>query len=225
MQKVFCLAAAAALAGCATQYSEAPLAKNFPTISQQKAQSAAHWQLIAKDASAQIGTVIDKRPVHVPSPAGQEAKSDFNQAFHKQLVAALVNSGHQVMTKPGKGVLNLAVESQLVKFSPGRYQNRHFISATAVTAGIWGVHGLNLYPQTNAVVGSLAVAGLVDWDQWFNSQYAKGETPQHELIVSISLTDDSRIVGAQTSVYYIGDLDRSLYASPKLYPVAVRGGE
>jgi hypothetical protein len=41
-------------AGCATPYSEAPLATNFPTSKQQKLQAAAHWNVIAGDVASRF---------------------------------------------------------------------------------------------------------------------------------------------------------------------------
>ena len=227
MRFILPIAVAASLAGCATPYSEAPPATNFPTVSQQKAQSASHWQRIADDVATRLKPAIGNRAVFATPPGQNE--SEFSRAFHKHLVAALVNSGAQVMTRSGQGILNLVADSQLVAFSPERHQNRRFISATAIGAGLWGMYGLDLYPQTYSILGSLALTGMIDWNQWFNSQFASGPTPRHELIVSLRLSDDMQVLGAQTAVYYISDTDRSLYSPPpppaKAYPaVPVQGG-
>ncbi len=203
------LAATLCLGACATQYSEAPLATNFRTAEQPKLQAASHWGSIAQDVALQLKPSIGISSVYVTPPKDQ---SSFSLAFHNQLISSLVNAGVAVSKTP-RNALGLEVETQLVRFSPERYQNRHFVSATAITGGLWAVHGLSAYPQTNAMIATLGIAGALDWNQWFNQKYAQGETPQHELIVTSSLSDSLQFVGRRTDVYYISDGDSSLYGS------------
>ena len=56
----------AMIAGCATPYSEAPLATNFPSSKQPKLQAAAHWNAIAGDVAKQLADHLkDRQPLYV----------------------------------------------------------------------------------------------------------------------------------------------------------------
>lgn len=137
---------AAMLAGCATPYSEAPLATNFPTTKQEKMQAAAHWNVIAKDVAAQISLKLaEQRPLHVAQPTG---KSAFERAFANQLISSLVADGQTVMKQPA---------------------------------------------------------------DWFRAEFATGDTPQTEIIVTTSVSDGTRYLSRNTSVYYVADSDKALY--------------
>lgn len=117
MRFILAAAVAVGLAGCATPpYSEAPLATNFPTVTQQQARAAGHWRLIADDLVGQVSPAVDGRPVFVVQP--NPASAEFSQAFRQQLVAALATAGSHVAKRPGEGVLNVEVDAQLVH-SPG----------------------------------------------------------------------------------------------------------
>ncbi len=63
--------------------------------------------------------------------------------------------------------------------------------------------------------GSAAILGLVaiDAHKWFQSEFASGETPQHEIIITTTVSDANRYIARDTSVYYVADADRNLYLS------------
>lgn len=210
---------AAMLAGCATPYSEAPLATNFPTSKQEKVQAAAHWNVIAKDVAVQISTKLaEKRPLHVLQPAG---KSSFERAFANQLVSSLVANGNTVMKQPA-GALSVEVDTQVVGFSPNRPQYRHAGTATALMTGVWALH------VGEATVGAAlyATVAAADAYAWFRSEFATGETPQTEIIVTTSVTDGNQYLSRNTSVYYVADTDKALYqAGLPASNIKIRGGE
>lgn len=216
------------LAACGTPpYSEAPVATNFARLPQLKPQSSAHWSLIAKDVVDQLRPTIGNHPVFVRKP---REETEFARVFHAQLISALSVKGVRVSKEPRYGVASVDVDAQLVRFSPGRYQNRHFTSAVAITTGLWALYGLNPSPRTAQVIGTEAIAATIDWDSWFNSHYASGATPQHELVVTASVSNETQILGQRTDVYYIADGDRPLYQLPPPAPppppkMMVTGGD
>lgn len=216
------MAIAAMLAGCATPYSEAPLATNFPTTKQEKMQAAAHWNVIAKDVAAQITSKLaEKRPLHVAQPAG---KSAFERAFSNQLISSLVANGQTVM-KHSAGALSVEVDTQVVGFSANRPQYRHTGTATALTAGIWALH------VGEATAGAVLASAVVAADaySWFRSEFATGETPKTEIIVTTSVSDGNQYLSRNTSVYYVADFDKALYeaagAGLSARNIKVSGGE
>jgi hypothetical protein len=195
-------------AGCATPYSEAPLATNFPTSKQQKLQAAAHWNVIAGDVAKQISSGLkDKRPLFVNQSS---VKTAFDRAFTNDLISALVAEGYIVMRSPA-GALSVDVDTQAVLFAPNRPQYNYAGLATAVTAGVWALRDVSLNTAGKVLGAGVAVAAGVDAYSWFRSEFATGETPQTEIIVTTSVSDASRYLARSTSIYYVADTDRRMY--------------
>ena len=213
---------AAMLAGCATPYSEVPLATNFPTTKQEKVQAAAHWNIIAKDVANQISSKLaERRPLHVTQPAG---KSAFERAFSNQLVSSLVTNGHAVLKQPA-GALSVEVDTQVVGFSPNRPQYRHAGTATALMTGVWALH----VGEATAGAALYATVAAADAYSWFRSEFATGETPKTEIIITTSVSDGNQYLSRNTSVYYVADSDKALYeasgAGLAARNIKVSGGE
>lgn len=214
--------AALLLAGCAAQYSEAPRPTNFSILQQKKLQAASHWELIADDVAEQIKNSVGKDQIlYVSRPANE---TEFTRAFNTQLITSLVNKGIYVSKNGDTRALVIDVDTQLVKFSPNRYQNHRFVSSTAIAAGVMAVHGLNMSGEANAAIGVLGLAAALDWHNWVEREYAGGETPQGELIVTTSATNNVQYVARRTDVYYIADPDSRLYRAPSSKIVKVTGG-
>lgn len=214
------LALTAIVTGCATPHSEVPLATNFPTAKQPKVQAAAHWNTIAVDVASQMSTkLVERRPLHVAQPA---TKSAFDRAFANQLVSALVGSGHTVLKSPA-GALTVEVDTQIVSFSPDRPQYRHAGTATALATGVWALH----VGEATAGAALFATIAAADAYTWFRSEFATGETPKTEIIVTTSVSDNNQYLSRNTSVYYVADSDKALYEAVGLTTrnIKVRGGE
>jgi len=212
IKKIAAVVGAALLAaGCATPYSEAPLATNFATSKQQKLQAASHWNLISRDVASRLSASLPKdAPVYINQ---LDDPTPFERAFNSQLITALVHNGHAVMKSP-EGALRVGLDTQAVPFAADRPQYRDFGSATALGAGVWAIHDLVEYATNGA--GKAAVLGLVAVDayKWFQSEFASGETPQHEIIITTTVSDAKRYIARDTSVYYVADADRNLYLPP-----------
>ncbi len=197
------------LAGCATPYSEAPLATNFPTTKQRKLQAAAHWNVIAGDVAKQISAGLgEKRPLYVNQLS---ARTAFDRAFANQLISALVADGFAVRKDP-VGALSVEVDTQSVRFTADRPMYRYAGAPTALMTGVWALH------SAEATAGAVLYAGVAAADaySWFRSEFATGDTPQTEIIVTVSVSDASQYLARVTNVYYVADADSRIYEPPTL---------
>ena len=209
---------AAFVGGCATPFSEAPLATNFPTTKQQKVQAAGHWNVIAKDVAMRISSgVNDNRPLFVKEAA---TGTDFDSAFADQLISALVEQG-RIVSKVPYGALLVEIKTKAIRFSADRQQYRHFGEATLLAAGVWTLVAVD------ATAGGVVTAAAIGADAFSasKSEFASGATPQTEIIITTSIGDDSRYLAHNTSIYYVADSDRSLYESNPLQTVRILGGD
>ena len=205
---VTAIGAAVLASACATPYSETPLATNFATSKQHKLQAASHWNLISRDVALRLSASLPRDAAVFVNQASEQTA--FERAFTAQLLTALVQAGHPVMKSP-EGALRIGIDTQAIPFSADRLQNRDFGSATALGAGVWAVYDLVEYASNGA--GKAAMLGLValDANKWLQSEFASGETPQHEIIITTTVSDASRYIARDTSVYYVADADRTLY--------------
>jgi hypothetical protein len=212
------------LSGCAVPYSPVPLATNFPTSNQAKAQAAAHWVAITSHIEQQLIGPLQgspNRPLYV-APAQASA---FSQAMTAQLITSLVNDG-KVVAKSPAGALRVDIDTQVVAFAPDRPQYRFSGERSSLAVGAWAITGVQHTVPWMATVGIFGE----DAYAWFRSGFASGATPKTEIIVTISVSDEQRYLARSTSVYYVTDSDRSLYAgapiaaAPAGKTFTVRGG-
>jgi len=198
------------LTSCATSHSEAPLATNFSTAHQLKLQAASHWNTIAKDVAKQISASLkEMHPLYVNQSS---VKTVFDRAFANQLTSALLAEGHTVLKTPA-GALSVEVDTQTIRFSADRPRNTYVgLPAvglpTALAAGVWALRNvqINTIPP---VLGAVAVG--FDAHTWFSSEFASGGTPQTEIIVTTSISDENQYLAHSTSIYYVADSDSRMY--------------
>lgn len=219
-------AATTLLAGCATPYSEAPIATNMPTFSQYKIQAAGQWNVIAKDLANTIegklrnGTACAAAPdpctaIYVKEPV---PKTEFGRAFQNTFISALVNQGANISTVPGTPV-EAVIDIQAVKFDAERPQYRDFGAATLLVSGVWAVREIG----AGAVgAGAVAAAAGLDATKWARSEFASGPTPKSEIIITISFVRSGQFIARTSNVYYVADEDLALY---QYKPVATRNFE
>lgn len=215
-------ALAAALAGCAVPYSPTPLATNFPTARQEKLQAAAHWNTIADHVEQRVVTDMKKHPQRPFYLAEKKDATAFERAVQSQIITSLVKDGYVVARSPA-GAWKLDLDIQTVTFSPNRPQYRYSGAHTAIANGVW------VLSDIDPTVGLVALAGAGDAYHWFHSQFAAGETPKTEIIVTLSVSDQYRYYARSTSAYYVADTDRKLYGikeedEPVTKEFKVKGG-
>lgn len=208
----FALLAATALAGCKTPYSPAPLATNFPTSKQEKLQAAAHWTAIVGHVEQQLIAELKKsppRPLFVASPANP---TPFQQAINNQLISSLVKDGYEVSRTPA-GALQIDLDIQAITFAPNRKQAPTIGMATAIATGVWVLAERIGDPvgKVGRFAGAVGIGAGVDAYRWYDSEFASGPTPQTEIIITASVTDENRYIARASNTYYVADADRSLY--------------
>lgn len=209
--------------GCATPYSEAPIATNFENTEQHKLQAGAHWDIIANHLAASIASNINKeRIVYINEP---QEKSKFNTALHTLLLSALVQNNISVAKTPTAANATIDIKTQVLKFTPDRATFRNSFGApTLLAAGVWAMIGVGAANTTANTIGAGATAGALGLDayNWFGSKY--DEIPQHEIIVTVNVSDAKKYISSLSNVYYIADSDKALYNSvSKGYKIEIEG--
>jgi hypothetical protein len=143
------------------------------------------------------------RPVYI---AEAKDPSPFQRALAVQLTTSLVNEGYVVSRAPA-GSLRVDMDVQAVTFTADRPQYRYHGDKTLLAGGVWLLSEID----AGALFNIGAAAGGLDSYQWFNSQFAPGDTPKTEIIVTVSVSDQYRYLARNTSAYYVADTDRVLY--------------
>ena len=205
LKTAMALAAGLILSGCAARYTPTPLAANFPITKQAKLQAAYHWGVVSNSIEKRLVAELKKsppRPLFINEPADSNA---FQRAMVAQLTTSLVNDGYVVSRTPA-GSLKIDLDIQAVTFSARRPQYRPVGERTALPGGV-SMAELTPAPLSN----DEAFHG--GWDPYDlnNSQFAPGQTPKTEIIVTLSVSDQYRYLARTTSAYYVADSDRELY--------------
>lgn len=194
--------------------TETPVSANFKTSTQLKLQAAQHWANIATDTGNAIAELMRKTRscgpqvkrctgIYVNPPA---VVTEFSRAFHNQLITTLVASG-LVVSKVAEGSMSIDIDVQPVVFMANRPQYRFAGTATELGPGVWALRdAVSVKPDDPK-----AAPPTKDALHWFRTEFAAGQTPQTEIIVTVSAGDESRYLARATNVYYITDGDRKLY--------------
>jgi hypothetical protein len=214
LKTALALAAGILLAGCASRYTPTPLPANFPTTKQAKLQAAHHWGVISDSIEKRVVLELlksPKRPVYINEP---KEPSPFQRALAAQLTTSLVNDGYVVSRTPA-GSLKVDLDVQAVTFTADRPQYRYHGDKTILAGGVWLLSEIDAGALFNVATG----VGALDSYQWFNAQFAPGDTPKTEIIVTVSVSDQYRYLARNTSAYYVADTDRLLYGIVDPKPV------
>lgn len=198
--------AVAALAGCAQ--SPIPVSGNFDLTEQKKVRSAGHWQIISHDAVRETIKMLDESGVATNarvSLAAPEKPTEFDKVFHELLTTELVRSGRRVATG-GQNALQLSYKAQLVVHNSPR---PHFVPGihTALTAGVYALYGLRNQHLDTQLLGGLGVAAAAD----YGSSVGSGGPTATELILTTSAGTPDQILARKTDVYYIENVDATLF--------------
>ncbi len=196
-------------------YSEAPIASNFAATNQAKLQATQHWMRIADDAGQSIVTMLkaakpkpcppksDKCGMVYVKPAG--TVTEFSRVFHNQLITKLVRSGVAVSKTPAAD-WTAEFDVQPISFSANRPQYRYAGVPVELAPGVWAIRDVASTDPANA-----EAPPSVDALHWFRSEFATGQTPRVELLVTVSVVDKRRYLARASNAYYITDADKRLY--------------
>ena len=196
----------ATLVGCAQ--SPIPVAGNYDLTEQKKVRSAGHWQVISQNAARETLKMLDEAGVASNarlSVAPPEQATSFEKTFHEMLTTELVRSGRRVTTST-QNVLQVSYKAQLVEHKSER--PRHIPGLfTMLTSGVGVMYGLRNQHIDTQGVGALALAGVADYAASVNS----GGPTHTELVLTTSATTPDQILTRKTDVYYIEDVDNTLF--------------
>ena len=215
-QTALASASVAVLTACGT--APIPVATNFDYATQQKARSAGHWDLMARDVVAQtLGTldgvgVARNTAIYVALP---QHASEFDKGFREFLVTKLVQSGVTVLDSARAADLRLSYSTQVVVHQSDR---PHFIPGqfTMLAGGLMAAYGLRHEHLDTQLLATLGLAGAADFA---NSVNAGGPT-HTEVILTTSVKRKDQYLARKTDVYYLEDTDASLFLKHSVPPVA-----
>lgn len=199
------LLASLVIAGCA---SEVPLPDTHKISSQVKVKAAHHWDVIAADIASETkklmnidGGNMKQRVVYVMPAATETA---FNKAFHNFLITQLVRQGVPVSEKRD-GALEVRYEIQVVRHNSDRtvYRPGTF---TALIAGILVARNIHTWDAAEKGLGALALGAGLDTGVGYMTDVSKTE-----MVVTTSLSDQGLYRLRKSDIYYIEDVDGSLY--------------
>lgn len=201
-------------------------------------------------------TLVIERSCTTTGCAPQTCDTPFNRVFHNQFLTALVNLGYKVSDKPVAGGIAVKADVQPVDFGPNRPQFRYAGEKIELGKGVWALQDVVAVIDDESkqfvephVKGWWAPAGPYYMGQprpyffdrpgpyyddraahWYRTQFATGETPSTELVVTVSAQrPDGTFAARHTSMYYVADVDRSNYLcslpepAPKTYRIPVIG--
>ncbi len=211
--------------------SEVPIATNFQTSSQPKLQAAEHWRRAANDSAAGLikalkdgGACLPKQPCKVLylrrncEASGcfpQRCDTIFNRVFFNEFLTALVADGYPVSSGPATDALIVDIDVQPVSFSGPRLQYRYAGEPVHVGPGVWALRDVTTLIDRD---GISAVSTSDPDSNWYRTEFAVGETPRSELVLTVSaMSPEKTYIARKTSVYYTADADAALYScGPKL---------
>ena len=195
-------------------FNETPIATNFQTSNQLKLQASQHWLNIADDTCRAVVDLLSQprtcpvttKPCKTIYVKPAEIVTEFSRAFHNQLITTLVKQGLSVSTNPDTDFV-VEMDVQPVQFSPNRPQYRYAGVPVQLGPGIWGLRDVVSMSPADPSVAPPSPSAL----HWFRSEFAVGETPQTEIVVTTSIVDGTRYLARVQNAYYIADTDRRLY--------------
>jgi hypothetical protein len=205
--------------------NEVPIASNFATSTQKKLQAAEHWRRVANHAAARLSTALRagnacipktgcvtlyvKRACEASGCIREACDTTFNRVFYNDLVTALVAQGYPVSTVPTVDAVVVDIDIQAVSFTANRPQYRYAGEPVEIGPGTWA-----LRDPANLIDAHRTLAPRTEGydSNWYRTQFAGGETPRNELVITTSAVSPSKTyLGRDTAVYYTSDSDAQLY--------------
>jgi hypothetical protein len=95
---------------------------------------------------------------------------------------------------------------QPISFSANRPQYRYAGVPVELAPGVWAIRDIASTDPANT-----EAPPSVDALHWFRSEFAAGQTPRVELLVTVSVVDKRRYLARASNAYYITDADKRLY--------------
>lgn len=165
--------------------------------------SAAHWQIVARDAAWAVSAYLEEKtgkkdPVAVYMTRGDG--SLFADAFLGAMEAEFVERGHRVALDPRPDVTSVGVDVLIVLRSPGSESVRTVpgpLTALAAGAAV-GTWIADQFPW-----GITAVAAGLGLD----AARALPDATDTEMVLTVSLEQDGFLTFRSSAVYYVNSRD------------------
>jgi hypothetical protein len=181
---------------------------SFPSNSQYKLKSVAHWKLMAQDVASQAAARLKSNnqagiPIYLRMP--NEATT-FEHNFLPFLRAALLNEGLTISSQP-EGAADLQIQVDKVSH------------AAVHRAGTFALLGAGLMVVRDAVLhnayhltpeGGVAAGAAAD----LSMQTEYSAPPDLELTLTVSIQNAGQYLFAETDIYYLSSDDRWVYENP-----------
>jgi len=193
---------------------------SFPAASQYKLKSAAHWQLIAEDVVSQLKQSLVTQnqlqaTIYLEEPGQPTA---FERSFVPMLRAGLLSQGLKVSAR--------SQDAAVLKVQVSKVSHFEGYKAGTLTILGGGLLVLRQIVQQNSSVlinaGGALAAITADAAMTRNS-----ETPDLELILSVSVQKEGQYLATSNQVYYLFSKDLDVYQNlppnSRTFPVKGQG--
>ena len=198
----------ALITGCAT---DIPAPSGSAPSDQVKLRAPHHWDVVADDIAAQLqmqlGTVASGVAVYVQPPLN---RSPFEIAMHEFVLTHLVEDGVRVVRNPANA-LQVTLGTQLITNLSER--DTVTVPLTAIVAGVMVAYNIGEHANRD-FLSAAALGAAAAYDIGSERLTRPGAPSKTELIVTTSVADSGRFLVRRTDVYYINDVDLSLYVQP-----------
>lgn len=207
------LFAAALLAAFGAQAADVPESERFESRSQLKSMSVQHWETIATDlanhAIKELGDKV-KAGVYVPVPAESTA---FDAHLATFLADAFHKAGVKVYSKPDPKALKIeATSSVTVHLSKADMWPP--VKGTALATGLVVVRDIAKDSWRAGAVVAGAAMDIIN---------SRKQPSRAELVVSLTVQEDTVYAARQSSIYYVDGADLSLFAGSTLKTIKLEG--
>lgn len=191
------------MAGC---MSQVPYPTTYPMTLQNKMQAADHWRVLASDISQSITTKLNTDSSFYINRDSEEPFEKFLADFLEQ---QLIEKGYTLTTMKGVGTLPIDIDARVLEHSD-RYMMHPPGTLTALTSSVWVARDIALYGSTGgAAAATIAGAAALD----YASGLYTGPLSHKEVIVSVKIIEDQKILLANNSIYYINEAESWHYDS------------
>ncbi|WP_237133366.1 hypothetical protein [Pseudohongiella sp. O18] len=210
-----------ALTACQSGYTPQPRATLFPATDQNYMRSAAHWDMLAANEATMIGQALDSNHLVAIRDTGP-ASSPFEQAYRNLLISQLVSNDVQVALTSEAASHHVDYDIQVVTHEDRRSLRPRPGTASATFA--IGVFAANIRNWTEQELALIPVGLGLDI---LNALWRDTDDAITEVIVNSRLHDGSRIVAADSRIYYFSAQDQHNYQGQgrQFQVVSNQGGE
>ena len=212
------------LFGCQA-YTQTPKPATYKYDTQQKMQSAEHWNILAEDVASQIKKNLAKigllsHPIYVRPgcgapylPCRPHTETPFEEGFYDLLLTHLVRKGMNVSTERESSLV-IGNKVQVLYHNAGRISRTSkpglITAAAALASGLgWVIRDAS---EKSAAWGLAGFTGAAFYD-YVSGMFTR-DMPHSEVIITTSIRDYDRYLIRKTDIYYINDLDFWHYQSP-----------